>query len=129
MSMLEFAKSMADHFQQVKVRHLSEDVIFITVTPVIYGAEDWEDVHYFGRIKTLRHDEAPSVRYYMSRLPTDSQHFNPLIRQHWSIENKLHWLKASIRPPTTKRYIHKNQTKMGGWSDQCLAEILNTIQN
>lgn len=30
-------------------------------------------------------------RYYISSLPADAQKLNQIIRQHWSIENNLHW--------------------------------------
>lgn len=30
-------------------------------------------------------------RFYISSLLSDPQHFNQIIRQHWSIENQLHW--------------------------------------
>ena len=39
---------MPDHRQEVKILHLSVDIIFIAVAAVICGAEDWEDVQYFG---------------------------------------------------------------------------------
>ena len=51
MSILEFAGSLPDHRQEIKVRHLATDIIFITVAAVICGAEDWEDVRYFGLCK------------------------------------------------------------------------------
>jgi predicted transposase YbfD/YdcC len=51
MSIYEFANSLPDHRQEVKVRHLSTDIIFITVAAVICGAQDWEDIEYFGRCK------------------------------------------------------------------------------
>lgn len=51
MSILYFAQSLPDHRQEVKIRHLSTDIIFITVAAVICGAEDWEDIEYFGRCK------------------------------------------------------------------------------
>lgn len=51
MSILEFARSLPDHRQEMKIRHLSQDLIFITVAAVICGAEDWEDIEYFGRCK------------------------------------------------------------------------------
>jgi len=51
MSILEFAESLPDHRQKVKTLHHSVDIIFITVAAVICGAEDWEDVHYFGVTK------------------------------------------------------------------------------
>jgi hypothetical protein len=41
MSILEFAGSLPDYRQEVKVRHLATDIIFITVAAVICGAEDW----------------------------------------------------------------------------------------
>jgi predicted transposase YbfD/YdcC len=53
MTILEFAKSLPDHRQQMKIRHLPEDIIFITVAAVICGAEDWEDIEYFGHCKEL----------------------------------------------------------------------------
>ena len=51
MNILDFAQSLPDHCQEVKIRHLSTDIIFITVAAVICGAEDWEDIEYFGRCK------------------------------------------------------------------------------
>jgi predicted transposase YbfD/YdcC len=63
MSILEFAGSLPGHRQDFKVRHLSVDIIFITVAAVICGAEDWEDIEYFGRCKERffrRHLELPN---------------------------------------------------------------------
>jgi hypothetical protein len=40
MSIPEFAGSLPDYRQEVKVRHLATDIIFITVAAVICGAED-----------------------------------------------------------------------------------------
>ena len=51
MNILDFAQSLPDHRQEVKIRHLSTDIIFITVAAVICGAQDWEDIEYFGYCK------------------------------------------------------------------------------
>lgn len=51
MSILNFAKSVEDFRQPWKIRHLSTDIIFITVAAVICGAEDWEDIEDFGDCK------------------------------------------------------------------------------
>jgi predicted transposase YbfD/YdcC len=51
MTILQFAQSLPDHRQEFKILHLSTDIIFITVAAVICGAEDWEDVQYFGEAK------------------------------------------------------------------------------
>lgn len=32
------------------------------------------------------------IRYYIISLKEDAQKINQLIRQHWSIENQLHWV-------------------------------------
>ena len=51
MNILEFANSLPDFRQSHKIEHLSTDIIFITVAAVICGAEDWEDIEYFGHCK------------------------------------------------------------------------------
>ncbi|MDR1090011.1 MAG: ISAs1 family transposase [Prevotella sp.] len=63
MNILDFAGSLPDYRQQVKVRHLSTGIIFIAVAAVICGAEDWEDIEYFGRCKEAffrRYSELPN---------------------------------------------------------------------
>ena len=40
MTKLDFAKSMPDHCQQVKVLQESVDIVFITMAKVICGAKD-----------------------------------------------------------------------------------------
>jgi hypothetical protein len=51
MNILDFANSLPDYRQEWKVAHLSTDIIFITVAAVICGAENWEDIEYFGHCK------------------------------------------------------------------------------
>ena len=51
MSIIDFAESIEDFRRPWKIRHLSTDIIFITVAAVICGAEDWEDVQDFGDCK------------------------------------------------------------------------------
>jgi Transposase len=51
MTILDFANSLPDFRQAHKIEHLSTDIIFITVAAVICGAEDWEDIEYFGHCK------------------------------------------------------------------------------
>ena len=51
MTLLDFANSLPDHRQQVKVLHKATDIVFITVAAVICGAQDWEDVAALGECK------------------------------------------------------------------------------
>ena len=59
--------------------------------------EDWKDLGSIIRIQSQRYDKLNSqtqheVRYYISDLKVDAKEFNKKIRQHWSIENNLHWM-------------------------------------
>jgi predicted transposase YbfD/YdcC len=104
--------------------------------------------------KTLHRQEETAVRYYISSLNGKPEDFNRLVRSHWSIENGLHWQldvcfgedasrKRQENSPVNfstvfktaltmlKRYrFHrgnpsiKTKRKMGGWSDECLIEML-----
>lgn len=51
MDILDFSNSLPDFREAHKIAHLSTDIVFITVAAVICGAEDWEDIEYFGRCK------------------------------------------------------------------------------
>jgi len=48
MTILDFANSLSEHRQQVKVRHKAADILLITVAAMICGAQDWEDVAALG---------------------------------------------------------------------------------
>lgn len=93
------------------------------------------------------------TRFYLSSLEADAQAFNLLVRNHWGIENKLHWMldvyfgedrcrthkgngadnMATLRKmalqvlnqQTDKESI-KSRRKIAGWNDDYL---LNMIQN
>jgi predicted transposase YbfD/YdcC len=42
--------------------------------------------------KTKQIQEEAAIRYYISSLEADTKMFNTFSRQHWGIENKLHWV-------------------------------------
>lgn len=93
------------------------------------------------------------TRFYLSSLEADAQTFNLLVRNHWGIENKLHWMldvcfaedrcrthkgngadnMATLRKMALQvlnqqkdKESIKSRRKMAGWSDEYL---LNMIQN
>lgn len=56
--------------------------------------KDWKGVKSFGLVKkTIQKGRCHSVeyRYYISSIYNDIDTFSNAIRQHWSVENKLHW--------------------------------------
>lgn len=60
-------------------------------------AGDWAGLRSLVRIESERFHKATGetereVRYYIASLTADAARFNELIRNHWGIENKLHWV-------------------------------------
>lgn len=59
-----------------------------------YDLKNWKGVKSFGVVKkTTEKNKNKTVefRYYISSLYIDIETFSNAIRQHWSVENKLHW--------------------------------------
>jgi len=48
---LTFARTLPEHRMDRKKLHLAEDIVFITLAGVICGADTWEDIALFGRMK------------------------------------------------------------------------------
>ena len=49
------------------------------------------------RIQSERYDKVAGkiereIRYYITSLKPDAARLNSVVRQHWEIENKLHWV-------------------------------------
>jgi predicted transposase YbfD/YdcC len=60
-------------------------------------SDDWKGLRSLVRIEAARFHKASGkteqeTRYYISSLPPDAARLNQLVRQHWGIENKLHWV-------------------------------------
>jgi predicted transposase YbfD/YdcC len=94
------------------------------------------------------------TRFYLSDLALEPKEFNQYIRNHWSIENKLHWQLdvtfredlqrtktgnapenlAIIRKLSLQLLNHvadkesiKSRRKLAGWNDQYLLQVLSNI--
>jgi predicted transposase YbfD/YdcC len=57
---------------------------------------EWASLQGLVRIEAERYHKATGktereIRYYITSLRADAARLNSAIRQHWSIENKLHW--------------------------------------
>lgn len=54
----------------------------------------WKNLRSFGMVKTTKEGKEESTveyRYFISDLDINIETFSRAIRNHWSIENKLHW--------------------------------------
>lgn len=59
-----------------------------------YDLKNWKGIKSFGLVrKTIEINKTKTIetRYYISSLYIDIDTFSKAIRQHWSVENKLHW--------------------------------------
>lgn len=60
------------------------------------GKQQWKDLKTIVKITSYTEDKktgkkATSVRHYISSLAADAKLINKSIRDHWAIENNLHW--------------------------------------
>lgn len=56
--------------------------------------KEWKGLNTFGMVKKTiikNHETKIEKRYYISSLNIDINLFSEAIRNHWSVENKLHW--------------------------------------
>jgi predicted transposase YbfD/YdcC len=56
--------------------------------------ENWPEIKSIVKIESIRDingKKSQQNRYYISSLASDAAAFNELVRQHWAIENNLHW--------------------------------------
>jgi predicted transposase YbfD/YdcC len=64
---------------------------------LIEKAAEWPSLQGLVRIEAERYHKATGktereTRYYITSLNPDAARLNRLVRQHWGIENKLHWV-------------------------------------
>ena len=69
----------------------------ITDLSLIEKASEWASLQGLVRIESERYHKATGktereIRYYITSLGADAARLNSVIRQHWGIENKLHWV-------------------------------------
>jgi predicted transposase YbfD/YdcC len=64
---------------------------------LIEKAAEWSSLKGLVRIESERYHKTTGktereIRYYITSLRPDAARLNSVIRQHWGIENKLHWV-------------------------------------
>ena len=61
----------------------------------LYKQDQWQGLQTLVKVVRTRHLWNKTTRetmYYLSSLPPQAQMLGKAIRQHWSIENQLHWV-------------------------------------
>ena len=128
-------------------------------TEYLLGAEKWAGLKSIGMVESERringHISEVEKRYYILSIESDVQRFAEAVRNHWSIENQLHWvLDVSFNEDSVKgcqghsaenlaviRHISVNllskekTAKVGienkrlkaGWDNQYLVKVLSSL--
>lgn len=63
--------------------------------PTLPGFDEWSKlatIVMVVRVTNINGKESGEARYFLSSLPAKVKNLAKLIRQHWSIENQLHWI-------------------------------------
>ena len=85
-----YTQSDFDHGKTTKWR------VFSTKDTVWFESKkDWAGLVSFVMVECTRcvkGEERVQRRYYISSLETQAEYFHQLIRGHWHVENKLHWM-------------------------------------
>lgn len=91
----------------------------------------WEKLHSFGAVRktiTEGKKETKEMRYYISSLYCNIELFSNAIRNHWSVENKLHWhLDFTFKQDSNTTVNKKALMNLEIINKFCLA-ILNKIK-
>jgi predicted transposase YbfD/YdcC len=128
-------------------------------TEYLLGAEKWAGLKSIGMVESERringHISEVEKRYYILSIESDVQRFAEAVRNHWSIENQLHWvldvsfnedsnhccLGHSAENLAVMRHISVNllskekTAKVGienkrlkaGWDNQYLEKVLSSL--
>ncbi len=93
----DFARIPASHYEEQEKGHgrIEKRSYFqLTVPKDLFGRKEWTGIKTIGAaIRVYEQDgkEKSDVRYYLSSLRRNGQLFANSVRNHWSIENTLHW--------------------------------------
>jgi len=103
-----FTTAQASNFQDIEYTHdvrvesghhrrEKREVTAVALNQMggLYKQAQWFGLQTIVRVVRTRHlwnKTEREVMFYLSSLPPDAQRLGKAIRQHWSIENQLHWV-------------------------------------
>ena len=89
-------------------------VIYLEKEVGFFPKEDWPEAHTLIRIFSERKIRSTAVtstetRYYISSTKKSAKEFNEKVRDHWHVENKLHWsLDVTMNEDGDKKWAEES---------------------
>lgn len=88
---LSFYRTEEKDHGRIEIRNYatSADIDFLT------GKKDWKNLKRIGKVESIRETEGKQsrdIRYYILDQDYNAQEMASVVRGHWEIENKLHWV-------------------------------------
>ncbi len=77
-----------------RIEHRLVWTLSLDQLPPLYQADQWVGLQTIVIVERTRHlwnQTTHEIHFYLSSLPADSPRLAGAIRQHWGIENSLHW--------------------------------------
>jgi len=132
----------------------------LPVSKSLKDSGDWKNLRSIGLTITYRSDDPNDwgegeVRYYIMSFGSDAERFGSAVRQHWGIENSLHWVMdvtfredesrirkdfgaenvswlrrlavTLIKHNTTRKASIRQKRLRAGYDFEFLLEILNSV--
>jgi predicted transposase YbfD/YdcC len=129
----------------------------LTNLELLEETQNWKGIHAVIRIDSTRTEiltdsRTQETRYYITSLKKQASQMNQLIREHWAVENKLHWVLDVvfnedlsrirkdnapenfsiirrvalnlIKLDKTPKVSQRNKRNRAAWSDKFLEQLL-----
>ncbi len=95
------------------------------------GTEDWQGLKSIGVVESHRDVKGKlSVerRYFISSIQADPKEFASIVRNHWSIENNLHWTLDVVFNEDQSRVRSKNAAQNMAVVRHCVMNLLHSAK-
>ena len=100
------------------------DVIHLDREVGFFPHEDWPTISSIIRVKSIREEKSKiseETRYYISSKRGVAKEMNEKIRNHWGIENKLHWsLDVTMNEDRDKKWAKESAKNFSLLRKLCL---------
>ena len=93
-----FKNISSDYYETIDGDHGRIEIRrYYTISDIdqLCGKENWKNINIIGMAESERHiGEKISIelRFYISSMENDAKQFGEAVRNHWGIENSVHWV-------------------------------------